>query len=180
MEQTRSFAYQEGDTFQAVQLAYAGNRLQMQVLLPQASSSVEALLEQLNDVSRRKTLLTALHDSRGTLILPRFKLRFGADLKAPLAALGLKSAIGPAADFSAMSSSRLYVSQIEHQSFVEVNEEGTEAAAATTAVMALSAVVNAPRPFRMVVDRPFLFLISDRLSSSILFMGAVFDPSAER
>jgi serpin B len=75
-----------------------------------------------------------------------------------------------------MSPSRLFLSEVKHQSFVEVNEEGTEAAAATTGVMALTSFRQEPPPFQMIVDRPFLFLISDRVTKSILFIGLVFDP----
>lgn len=178
MEQTRNFLYQEGAGFQAVQLPYAGQRLQMQVLLPQTNSNVEALLGQLDAAMWQSTVLPAFHDRRGTLALPRFKLHFGAELNNSLSALGLRSALSPSADFSAMSSSRLYLSEVKHQSFVEVNEEGTEAAAATTGVMALASFRNQPPPFQMTVDRPFLFVISDQATKSILFMGAVFDPGS--
>src|SRR5262249_5997757 len=116
------------------------------------------------------------HERKGTLDLPRFTMRYSADLKAPLWTMGIKSALTPNADFSGMSNSRLYLSKIEHQSFVEVNEQGTEAAAVTTGIVSMSAVLNEPPPFQMVVDRPFLFVISDQKTKSILFMGMVFDP----
>ncbi len=178
MEQTRTFLYQEGGGFQAVQLPYAGKRLQMQVLLPDTNLSVQALLERLDAAAWQSTVLPTFRENRGTLVLPRFKLRYGAELKRPLAALGLSSALGPDADFSAMSSSRLYLSEVKHQSFVEVNEEGTEAAAVTTGIMALTAFHNPAQPFQMIVDRPFLFLISDQSTKSVLFLGVVFDPAS--
>jgi serpin B len=178
MTQTRSFLYQQGTGFQAVHLPYAGRRLQMQILLPETNSSVEALLNQANAGLWQSTISPGFTETRGTLVLPRFKLRYGADLKSSLAGLGLKSALGRSADFSAMSPARLFLSEIKHESFVEVNEEGTEAAAVTTGVMALASFRNQPPPFQMVVDRPFLFVISDRVTSSILFMGVVFDPGS--
>lgn len=176
MAQTRTFSYQESAGFQAVQLFYAGNRLEMEIFLPDTNSTVAALLEQLKARSWENQWLPGFGQHKGTLVLPRLKLRYSAELKSPLAAMGLRSALSPAADFSGMSSSRLYLSEIKHQSFVEVNEEGTEAAAVTTGVMALASMRNTPPPFQMVVDRPFLFLISDRQTKSVLFLGLVVDP----
>jgi serine protease inhibitor len=178
MEQTRSFRYQAGAGFQAVQLFYSGERLEMEILLPEPNSSLEALVGQLDSKTWQNSVLPNFHENRGTLVLPRFKLRYGAELKRPLAELGLKSALSPNADFSGMSSRRLFLSEIKHQSFVEVNEEGTEAAAATTGVMALASVRNQPQPFQMIVDRPFLFVISDEATKLILFMGAVEEPGS--
>lgn len=178
MEQTRSFRYQEGAGFQAVQLFYSGKRLEMEILLPEPNSNLATFLGQLDAKTWQNSVLPNFREDSGTLVLPRFRLRYGAELKKPLATLGLKNVLSPNADFSGMSSSRLFLSQIKHQSFVEVNEEGTEAAAATTGVMALASIRNQPQPFQMIVDRPFLFVISDEATKSILFMGAVFDPGS--
>jgi serpin B len=177
MQQTRTFLYQQGAGFQAVQLLYADQRLQMGVFLPEPHSGPESLLEKMDGRNWQDKISTGFHEAKGTLVLPRFKLRFGAELNGPLGALGLGSAFTQNADFSAMSPSHLFLSEVKHQSFVEVNEEGTEAAAATTGTMALTSFRQEPPPFQMVVDRPFLFLISDRVTKSILFIGLVFDPS---
>ena len=179
MQQTRAFQYQETPSFQAVQLPYEGDRLQMEVLLPETNSTVEALVASLNGQSWQATVLRGFQSSRGTLIMPRFKMRYGAELKKALTVLGLNHAWTPEADFSAMSSSPLFVSQVKHQSFVEVNEQGTEAAAVTTGIMSLASVRNQPLPFQMIVDRPFLFVISDRATQCILFVGAVYDAGSE-
>jgi serpin B len=176
MQQTRTFAYQEGPGFQAVQLAYAGKDLEMEVLLPATNSSLEELVARMDSQFWQRTVLPAFQENRGTLVMPRFSLRYGAELKGSLTALGLKSAWNGNADFSGMSPSRLFLSEVKHQSFVEVNEKGTEAAAVTTGVVALAAFRNQPPPFQMIVDRPFLFLISDKGTGSILFIGAVHDP----
>lgn len=178
MEQTRTFAYQAGLGYQAIQLPYAGKRLEMEILLPGTNSTVETLLDGLDAKSWQDTVLAEFKQSRGTLVLPRLKIRYGADLRGPLAALGLKRALRPGADFSGMSASPLYLSEVKHQSFVEVNEQGTEAAAVTTGVMALAAMRNQPPPFYMVVDRPFLFMISDRSTKSVLFLGLVRAPQS--
>jgi serpin B len=105
-------------------------------------------------------------------------LHYESDLKRPLSALGLTTAFGAEADFSGISSRSLFVSQIKHQAFVDVNEQGTEAAAVTTGVVAMTAFHEQPPPFEMVVDRPFIFAISDLHSRSILFLGVVYRPAA--
>jgi serpin B len=110
--------------------------------------------------------------------LPRFKLEYGAELKRPLTALGMALPFSRGADFSGMSPTPLYLSEVRHKSFVEVNEEGTEAAAVTLGVMRHSSVQRPTPPFEMVVDRPFLFVIEDNLTNAILFLGVVFDPTS--
>jgi len=103
-------------------------------------------------------------------------MRYGAELRPALSSLGIKSALSPQADFSGMSSHPLYVSEVKHQSFVEVNEQGTEAAATTTGVMALASFQHQPPPFEMLVDRPFVFGISEQKTKCFLFIGFVFQP----
>jgi serpin B len=175
MQQSRSFSYQKGNAFEAVQLPYAGRQLLMQVFLPATNSSLQALLGQITEDSWSKQILPGFRERRGSLVLPRFTLHYGAELRPALAALGLTSAFRPDADFSGMSASQLYVSQVKHQSFVEVNEKGTEAAAVTTGVVALASFQPEP-PFEMVVDRPFLFVISEQQTKCVLFIGVVFQP----
>jgi serine protease inhibitor len=100
-----------------------------------------------------------------------------ADQKQSLHALGMRLAFGDA-DFSAMAFAPLFLSTVKHKGLVEVSEEGTEAAASTMAGMLLCNVRERTRPFRMIVDRPFLFVIQDNLTMSILFMGIVVEPMA--
>lgn len=177
MQQSGEFQYQEGKGCQAVRLPYAGWRLGMCVLLPDAGSSVEKLLAGLDAQSWQNQLRRQFLNRKGSLVLPRFKLEYGAELKRPLAALGMRIPFSRGADFSGMSASPLYLSEVRHKSFVEVNEEGTEAAAVTMAAMAPSSMQRPMPPFEMVVDRPFLFVIEDNLTSAILFVGVVLDPT---
>ena len=178
MQQTRSFLYEEGSGFQGIKLPYSGRRLDMAILLPETNSTLGALLGRLEGSSWQNATQLGFRFRRGTLVLPRFKLHYGTELNKPLAAMGARSAFSTSADFSGMSAKPLVVSKVEHQTFVEVNEEGTEAAAATTGMVALASVQHEPPPFQMIVDRPFLFLISDVETRAILFMGLVFDPSS--
>jgi serpin B len=100
-------------------------------------------------------------------------------LNDPLKALGMRRAFSNEADFSAMADEPLFVSEVKQKSFVEVNEEGTEAAAVTTVTMHAMAVFRPEKPFEMIVDRPFLFVIGDDQTRSILFLGVVHDPAGQ-
>jgi serine protease inhibitor len=178
MEQAGEFDYQEGNGCQAVRLPYNGRRLGMYILLPEPGSSVSKLLAALSPQMWQERLLRQMRSLNGNVVLPRFKLEYGADLKPPLQALGMKLPFSLSADFSAMSTTSLYVSAVRHKAFVEVNEEGTEAAAATIARMAPTMARQPAPPFQMVVDRPFLVVIADRMTQAILFLGVVSDPAS--
>ncbi len=175
MWQRGHFSYQEGDGFQAVRLPYAGRRLQMYLFLPDTNSSPAKLLAGLDSDTWQDKILPAFRDREGTLALPRFRLEYDVSLNDPLKALGMRHAFEDA-DFSAMTGERLFVSQVKQKSFVEVNEEGTEAAAVTTVTMHASVIMKPISPFEMIVDRPFFFVIGDSQTQSILFMGLVYDP----
>jgi serpin B len=131
----------------------------------------------LNADTWRDKILSKFQDKEGTLALPRFKLDYDVLLNEPLQALGMRQAFGNGADFSAMADKPLFVSEVKQKSFVEVNEEGTEAAAVTTVHMKSSAVRKPLESFKMIVDRPFLFVIGDDSTISVLFMGVIFDPA---
>ncbi len=170
------FAYQRGDGFQAVQLPYAGRRLCMEVFLPDADSSLARLLARFNSASERSKMLEGFLEQDGTLALPRFKLEYDVRLNDSLQTLGIRLAF-KGGDFSAMSDEQLEVSEVKQKSYVEVNEEGTEAAAVTVGIMRATAVLRPQKPFEMIVDRPFFFVIEDNQTKSVLFMGVVSDPS---
>ncbi len=176
MWQHGHFSYQAGSDFQAVQLPYAGGRLQMCLLLPAINSTPAKLLAGLSNETWRDRILPQFRDHQGTLALPRFKMECDVKLNDPLMALGMKQAFTGAADFSAMADEPLFVSEVKQNSFVEVNEEGTEAAAVTTVHMVGSAMPRPVELFEMIVDRPFVFVIEDSETQSILFMGVVYDP----
>jgi hypothetical protein len=119
-------------------------------------------------------LLAALAPRRVGVIMPRFSFGFDADMKQTLRALGMQRAFqAGVADLSGISATAdLEISDVAHQAFIAVDEQGTEAAAATGVV-----VIERSRPPYVVLDRPFLFLIRDRVTGSILFLGRVVDPS---
>ena len=178
MWQRGHFSYQAGDGYQAVRLPYAGGRLQMYLFLPATNSNPAELVAGLNGETWRSKILPRFTDREGTLALPRFKLDYDVELNKPLEALGMRRAFTPAANFSAMADEPLFVSEVKQKSYVEVNEEGTEAAAVTTGIMRATAIFQPLEPFEMIVDRPFFFVIEDNQTQSILFMGVVFNPAA--
>jgi serpin B len=179
MRQGRKFGYQEDGNFQAVRLPYVGDRLGMLVFLPATNSSPNKLLADLSGDAWREKIMPKFQERQGTIVLPRLKLEFKAGLIQALKGLGIHQAFSSTANFSGISDTGLYVSGVDHASFVEVNEEGTEAAAATGVTMALTSVRPTVPPFQMIVDRPFFFAIEDSTTKSILFMGVVNDPVSQ-
>ncbi|MGO8697206.1 MAG: serpin family protein [Limisphaerales bacterium] len=177
MQQTATFGYCAGEDFQAVRLPYRGNDLAMYVFLPAAGTSVNDLLGEMNGDWWQETINGSFMAQQGTLELPRFDLDFADSLVPALRGLGMETAFTPAADFSGISPDSLYISDVEQQAIVKVNELGTEAAAVTT-VIVVTGVVSYPPPFQMIVNRPFLFFIEDEQAKMILFAGVVLDPSS--
>ena len=169
--------YMENAEFQAAELPYEGGQLSMLVLLPRKVDGCGSLENGLNP----KLLSDALSQMRKRhveIFLPRFKLESSFDLNGALAKMGMPDALGAKADFSGMDGTRtLFISGVFHKAWGEVNEEGTEAAAATAVGIAASAVAVAPPPppvFR--ADHPFIFLLRDTRSGSLLFIGRLANP----
>jgi serpin B len=180
MWQHGHFSYQAEDGYQAVRLPYAGKRLQMYLFLPATNSSPAKLLLDLSGENWRNKILPGFRDREGMLALPRFKMNYDVLLNDPLKALGMRRAFdATSADFAAMADEPLFVSAVKQKSFVEVNEEGTEAAAVTTVVVNAMAIREPVKPFEMMVDRPFFFVIGDDQTQSILFMGVIYDPAGQ-
>lgn len=173
MEQERRFDYRQGTGYQAVRLPYQGWKLAMYVFLPDVGSNPAKLLSILNGDRWQRVTEPGFSEREGTVVLPKFKLEYGVELKKPLKALGMNDAFAKA-DFSRMSDIPLFISAVRQRTFVEVNETGTEAAAVT--VVGIGGYEETKPPFEMIVDRPFLFLIEDKLTRTILFMGILFDP----
>ena len=178
MQQHRHFSYQETDSFQAVRLGYSGKDLAMVLFLPKTNSSPQTLLAELSASSWLDDISPQFGDREGTLVFPKFKLEYGVRLNDSLEALGMKSAFTTGANFSAMSDESLFISEATQASFIEVNEEGTEAAAVTGfSFPELGPIRVPPPPFEMIVDRPFFFMIVDGRTQSILFMGIISNPA---
>ena len=151
--------------------------MSMVVLLPKKVDGM-AVLEKSLTAKNLSQWLSRLHKRKVVVALPRFKFTSEFGLADVLKSMGMTDAFSlPPADFSGMDGKKdLFISAVIHKAFVDVNEEGTEAAAATAVVMKLEAAMPEPVPvFR--ADHPFLFIIRDTKTGSILFMGRMIDPS---
>jgi len=163
--------YAEGDGYQAVELPYKGDRVRMLVVLP-APGQFEAFERSLDD-AQLQAILGALSRQDIMLFMPRFQFEASFNLSKILAAMGMPDAFDPEkADFSGMDGTRtLYISHVLHKAFVAVDEMGTEAAAATAVIVNKESL-----PMMVEIDRPFLFVIRDAETDSLLFIGRVVDP----
>jgi serpin B len=148
----------------------------MIVLLPRETDGIGALESELT-AAKLAERTQALRKCEVVVSLPKFKLTCEFSLKQTLSAMGMADAFGDKANFSGMDGSRfLFISAAEHKAFVDVNEKGTEAAAATYSMMCTVGIHEPPPVFR--ADHPFIFLIRDKHTGSILFLGRVTDPTA--
>jgi serpin B len=147
----------------------------MYVFLPVRDSSLADLVGKLTGDTWER-IRRQFRGTDGTVVIPKFKIEYSVELKKPLESLGMKLAFDAGhADFSGIAP-HLYISAAIQKTFIDVNEEGTEAAAVTGLAVTATALRFPSQPFQMVVDRPFLFLIEDRPTQTLLFVGLVFDP----
>ena len=178
MAQTGKFDYYAIPGFQAISLPYGAGRVSMYIFLPEQRSSLRAFRRELSHKSW-DAWLRHFRQAEGTIVLPRFKLAYEATLNDALKALGMGIAFDPQrADFGGMIADgkpSANIDEVKHKTFVEVNEEGTEAAAVTSIGM-LRTTMAPQRNFSMIVDRPFFCAIRDNQNGALLFMGAITDP----
>ncbi|HUU01829.1 MAG TPA: serpin family protein [Myxococcota bacterium] len=176
MNQVEDFYYSEGANYQAVELPYDGEQLSMLVIVPRPGQ-FETFDSQQFDTGMLGQIIAGLEYKLVTLSLPKFSFDFGGSIKAALADLGMGVAFSASqADFSGMTDAeQLYIGDVIHKAFVAVDEAGTEAAAATAVIMSGTGM---PDEVTLTVDRPFIFLIRDNPTGTILFIGRVLDPSA--
>jgi serpin B len=175
MHQKAKFRYMKGDDFQALELPYQGKELALVVFLPDKVGGLPEFEKKLTE-SQLKQWLSRLGTDEVQVALPRFKMTAEFNLNDTLRALGMRQAFVPGgADFTGISGSgrNLFVQAVVHKAFVDVNEEGTEAAAATGVAIALTSLPQI-KVFR--ADHPFVFLIRDNRSGGILFMGRMTAP----
>ena len=188
MRQENHFGYAENQLLQIVELPYVGsasdedslefsftpNRLSMIILLPRQRDGLTQLENSLNR-QNLEIWLNQINWQKVKVALPKFKINIGFDLAKTLAAMGMPDAFNSRADFSGIDGSRtLYLKSVIHQAFVDVNEEGTEAAA-STGVVATTRGIQPSTPL-FLADHPFLFLITHKTSGSILFLGRLVKP----
>ncbi len=181
MKTDEEFGYAEGDGYQAVDLPYVGHEMSMTILLPDEGRFRE--FEDSLDAALAERIIANLGFRYVTLDLPRFEFESQFRLSETLKSMGMPDAFDSAAsDFSGMDGRSclagdeecLYIREVVHKAFVSVDEEGTEAAAATAVMMAVESAP--PAPVSVMADRPFIFLIRDRDTGAILFLGRVEEP----
>jgi serpin B len=179
MHKTDDFKFASVDGLKALELPYGNGDLSTVVLLPDEIDGLSALEQKLSYESLTRWI-NGLQKRKVQVFLPRFKLTSDFSLSTVLAAMGMPLAFDEnRADFTGISTQEpLYISAVLHKAFVDVNEEGTEAAAATGVVMAARAAMIPREPPLFRADHPFVFLIVDNRTKSILFLGRVINPKA--
>lgn len=174
MKQIEHFNFVSTEGCSAVELDYAAGNASMLILLPDGDIRE---FQQDFDADMLETIRRRLSSCNVSLSMPKFEFSRSMQLSQILKTLGMESAFGSGADFSGFTGSPdLFISEVLHKAFVKVDEEGTEAAAATAVIMGLTAMPV--QPVEMNINRPFMFFILDGETGSIVFMGRVMDPSA--
>ncbi len=174
MRQTESLGYAKGDGYQAVELPYGGRELSMVILLPEQGQfdSFESSLSS----QQVGNIIQEIEDREVVLSMPKFEYESSFGLKKALTDLGMRVSFTPDADFSGMDGKRdLFIHDVLHKAFVSVDEAGTEAAAATAVIVGVTSVPA--ETIELKIDRPFIFLIRDIETGTILFVGRVMNPN---
>jgi len=175
MRQTEEFGYAEGNGYQAVELPYDGGELSMIILLPEEGGFDE--FEGYMDDQLLEDIVGNIVPSNVTLAMPKFEYESEFGLKDALETMGMPVAFSYDADFSGMTGNYdLFIKDVVHKAFISVDEAGTEAAAASAVIMDLKAAPG--EPVKVTIDHPFIFLIRDIQTGTILFIGRVVNPSA--
>ncbi len=176
MHQEHQFGYWENDWLQIIEMPYKEESLSLIVLLPKEKTGITDLEQKLN-FENMMAWQSRLRKRKVIVFFPKFKIESQFSLGQTLALMGMPDAFDPElADFSAMVGQKeLYISAVIHKAFLEVNEEGSEAAAATGVVVSVTSIAPSPPIFK--ADHPFVFFIRDNKSQSILFLGRVLNPA---
>ena len=175
MKQKADFRVFEGNGFVLAEFPYGQGNFVMDVLLPDNQVGINDLLPEFND-SSFKTWISQMTEREIDLYFPQFKYGFKKKLKDILIDMGMGIALRDGADFSNISEQyELKINDVTHQAFIETNEEGTEAAAATIVDIVITSMP--PPPLVLKLDHPFLYIIRETTTNSVIFMGRVTDPS---
>ena len=176
MKQSAEYGYANANGLETIRLPYADGTFAMYIVLPQDAGAMPSFLQHLT-AGTFTTLASSLHMQRGTIELPRFTITYDATLNTALKKLGMGIAFSGSADFAGIHKGpRMQISEVRHASFLKVDEEGTEAAAATSVGIRPTVARIEPPPFHMVVDHPFFLAIRDERSGQLLFAGTIMDP----
>jgi serine protease inhibitor len=174
MTQDGEFQYFENADFQAIDLPYGNGDFSMTIFLPHSQKDIDSLIAEFNQDNWNKWI-NSFYKHEVMIEFPKFTLEYELILNNTLKALGMEIAFNPdLADFTKMykGPESLFISQVKHKTFVQVDEEGTEAAAVTSVEIAMTSA-----PPWMRVDRPFVFVIRENKSQTILFIGKIVEPT---
>ncbi len=174
MQNSAEYSYANDNSAESIRLPYADGTFAMYVVLPHDPKALQAFVQGMT-AEKFSVQIAQLRQRKGTIELPRFSLTYDTALNATLSKLGMGIAFRNGADFSGIAQrpAQLRISDVKHASFLKVDEEGTEAAAATSIGLRATAVRPAMPPFHMVVDHPFFLVIRDERNGQILFMGVI-------
>lgn len=178
MHRSGAFRYGTGDDLQILELPYGDGSLSMVILLPKEIDGLADLEANLTFQYLQRWSDSVKPENEVKVYLPKFKTTSQFEMSRTLKAMGMKSAFTGAADFSGMTGDRdLFISAVIHKALVDVNEEGTEAAAATGVIMARSAApIKKKKPPVFRADHPFVFMVRDNRNGAIMFLGRVTNP----
>lgn len=175
MSQNGKYRYYENNNFQAISIPYSKGRLSFYIFLPKQNSTKGNFSQQFN-AENWQQWMTNFKMREGYIQLPRFKMDYEIELTNALKALGMGVAFNSSANFTQMSRIPVNINKVKHKTFVEVNEEGTEAAAVTAVGIVTTSAPMPEEPFRMIVDRPFYCAIRDNQTGTLLFIGSIVEP----
>jgi serine protease inhibitor len=176
MRITEDFGYAESDTVDLLELPYGGNEISMVILLPKDVDGLSKLEAQLTPETVR-SWTSKLRNRKVQVYFPKFKMTSEFTLSDTLRTMGMPLAFSNQADFSGISADEaLKISEVVHKAFVDVNEEGTEAAAATGVILAPTSAISPTKPPVFRADHPFVFLIRDNRTGAVLFLGRIVNP----
>lgn len=170
------YSYYEDTLAQVIEMPYRDGRLAMLCILPREQVGLQQVEDQLSPVLFTRWQKNLIQE-RVRLFFPKFKFRTSLSLEPSLSKLGMASAFSGQADFSAINGKKdLHISSVIHQAYIAVDEAGTEAAAATAVIMNLKASLHEKEPQTLRFDRPFIYIVYDKPSGAILFIGRVVNP----
>lgn len=175
MVQQGQYRYAEADRFQAISLPYGNKRFSLYIFLPRPESSLSEFQSALTP-ENWETWMTQFALRSGSIEIPRFTFEYSHSLNDALEAMGMAVAFSEAADFAHLSATSTAISEVQHKTFIEVNEAGTEAAAVTSVGIRALSARPVESPFEMRVDRPFFLAIRDDQTGTLLFLGLVIEP----
>ncbi len=175
MHQRVHTGYFRGSNFSSVSLAYAGDKQKMFIFLPNSDVKLAAFQAQFTE-ENWNSWKKRFRSTDVDLSLPRFKVEFKTDLKKSLVSMGMQNAFSAAGNFSQMTSSNVCIGYVLQKTYMNVNEEGTEAAAVTAVGMVRAAAARPSMPINFRVDRPFIVALVDEPTNQILFLGTITKP----